>query len=242
MQQFIPIDLTNIKTNMTKEIVFTDWDGTVTLQDSNIYMTDHLGFGKEERERVIKMMIDRKLSDREGLDRLLKSISDNGHNLDDCIDLLLKNIKLDPGFENFLKWCKISNIPLYVISSGMQPVISALLKKLIGPELGGYVKVIANDVSYGKGNTWRIRYRDNSVYGHDKSLSIEKILSQYKDHRPRAFYCGDGVSDLAVSRKCDILFARKGYALSKFCDQNSIPYNGFSTFDDVEKEIRQMCI
>lgn len=33
---------------MVKAVIFTDFDGTVTLEDSNDYLTDTLGFGKEK--------------------------------------------------------------------------------------------------------------------------------------------------------------------------------------------------
>lgn len=220
--------------------MFTDWDGTVTLQDSNDFMTDNLGFGNDERKRVMKLMLDEKLSFREGFNEMLTSISKNGHGLNECIDLLLQNIKLDPGFESFLRWCKASRIPIYVISSGMKPIINALLEKLIGNDVADYVKIIANDVAIGEGNSWHIIYRDETPYGHDKSRSIKKIMEGFKDDEPKAFYCGDGVSDLSASKTCDILFARNGCALTTYCDRNKIPYQPFNTFYDIKSKINEM--
>ncbi|VEU22241.1 DEKNAAC103262 [Brettanomyces naardenensis] len=221
-----------------KSIVFTDWDGTVTLQDSNDLVTDLLGFGKEERGRLFELMLDEKMSFREGFLRMLKSISDNGYSVDYCIEVLLKNVKLDPGFKPFLMWCKSNEVPLYVISSGMEPIINALLQKLIGEE-ADYIEILANDVKTDPNDKakWDIVYRDETPFGHDKSRSINKILSTYGDNRPSAFYCGDGISDLSASKTCDILFARSGKDLTVFCDRHSIPYREFHTFDDVTRDI-----
>lgn len=46
--------------NSPKIIFFTDFDGTITLKDSNDYMTDNLGFGAEERAKHNKDVLDGK--------------------------------------------------------------------------------------------------------------------------------------------------------------------------------------
>ncbi|QPG73210.1 hypothetical protein FOA43_000517 [Brettanomyces nanus] len=224
---------------MKSPVVFTDWDGTVTLQDSNDYMTDHLGFGEVERKRIGKMILDEKLSFRDGFNMMLKSITDKGYSMEYCIETLLKNIKLDPGFRPFLEWCKAHNVPLYVISSGMRPIINALLKTLVGDDAADYVNILANDVEYDSvdHSKWHIVYRDETPFGHDKSRSIKKILAEYHDVKPIAFYCGDGVSDLSASSTCDLLFARSGKDLVTFCDRHHIPYREFYSFVNITDDV-----
>ncbi|KAK0345099.1 hypothetical protein LTR91_013785 [Friedmanniomyces endolithicus] len=43
-----------------KFIFFTDFDGTITLQDSNDYMTDNIGFGGEKRRQSNKGVLEGK--------------------------------------------------------------------------------------------------------------------------------------------------------------------------------------
>lgn len=222
-----------------KAIVFTDWDGTVTLQDSNDYITDEMGFGLKKRKDVAQLMLDEKLSFRDGFCAMLKSITDNHHSLAECIEELLKNIHLDPGFKSFLEWCRTNNIPLYVISSGMRPIIDALLKNYIGEKDESYINIISNDVKTDPNDEfkWEIVYRDETPFGHDKSRSINKILSQYGEPKPTVFYCGDGISDLSASKCCDVLFARSGENLVTYCKKHDIPYEEFNTFNDIKKKI-----
>ena len=46
----------------------------------------------------------------------------------ECIEILLQNVQLDPGFKDFYQYCQSKNIPIIVISSGMKPIIYALLE------------------------------------------------------------------------------------------------------------------
>ena len=79
--------------------------------------------------------------------------------LPECIELLRKNIKLDPGFKPFFDWCQSEGIPVIVLSSGMEPVIRALLKDLVGPE-ADKIEIISNQVKTGDGH-WEIVYHDD---------------------------------------------------------------------------------
>lgn len=133
----------------------------------------------------------------------------------ECIDLLLKTVKLDPYFVEFYEWAKANNVPIVVLSSGMIPVISALLEKLLGGK-PDHLHVVANDVQSRDGkdiNTeggWMIKYHDDSHFGHDKSLEIKPYAALPIDERPTLLYAGDGVSDLSAAAETDLLFAKKG--------------------------------
>ena len=80
-------------------IVFTDWDGTVTLQDSNDYLTENLGFGKPRRLEINDEILNERLSFQEGFSEMLKSIPTP---FPKCIEYLLEHIQLDPGVQGFL--------------------------------------------------------------------------------------------------------------------------------------------
>ena len=83
----------------------------------------------------------------------------------ECIDYLVENIKLDPYFNEYFQWALAHNIPTVILSSGMEPVIRAILKKLVGPD---HVKldIISNEVEPRDGKKideeggWKIKYHD----------------------------------------------------------------------------------
>ncbi|KAF5096169.1 hypothetical protein D0Z00_002864 [Geotrichum galactomycetum] len=223
-----------LKTN-PKYIVFTDWDGTVTLQDSNDHMTHNLGFGYDKRIALNDRILDGSLSFRDGFQQMLDSIHTP---FPECIDYLLKEIQLDPGFADFYKWAKANNIPIVIVSSGMKPIIHALLVKLVGKAAADDIEIISNDVIIKEDGSWDIVFRDESDFGHDKSRCIRPYTATAT--RPTLFYCGDGVSDLSAARETDLLFAKEGKDLITYCKRENIPYTTFASFKDIHTKIQDI--
>lgn len=79
---------------------------------------------------------------------------------DECIQLLVKNIKLDPGFKDFYAWCLEQEIPVIVLSSGMEPIIRALLTELVGPT-AEKIPIISNQIKINNDSSWEIVYHDD---------------------------------------------------------------------------------
>jgi 2-hydroxy-3-keto-5-methylthiopentenyl-1-phosphate phosphatase len=84
----------------------------------------------------------------------------------ECIDYLVENIKLDPGFQEYFEWSLENKIPTVVVSSGMEPIIRAILKNLIGKD-HDKLDIISNDVEARDGKSvneeggWKIKYHDD---------------------------------------------------------------------------------
>ncbi|PHH64387.1 hypothetical protein CDD81_4608 [Ophiocordyceps australis] len=210
-------------------IFFTDFDGTVTTADSNDYMTDNLGFGRERRVQGNQDVLQGRVHFRDSFREMMDSVTTP---FDKCLSILLNNIRLDPGFKEFYAWARQNNIPVVILSGGMRPVIQALLDKLLGPGQWD-IQIVSNDVSTRDGKTlshvggWQIVFHDDSIHGHDKSLEIRKYSS--KPERPVLFYAGDGVSDLSAAKETDLLFAKADKDLVTWCENEKVP---FVTFRD----------
>ena len=77
-----------------------------------------------------------------------------------------KNIKLDPHFKEFHDWCRQNNVPVVVLSSGMEPIIRALLVHLVGKEADD-IQIVANNVAPREGKSineqggWQIVFHDD---------------------------------------------------------------------------------
>ncbi|WVO14512.1 hypothetical protein L204_102147 [Cryptococcus depauperatus] len=201
-------------------VVLSDWDGTITNQDSNDWLTDHLGFGFEKRRALNLECLENRISFR---------------------------IKLDPGFKEFYAWCKANGIPVVIVSSGMAPNIRAVLSTLLPESDAEEIDIIANDVKFTDaeetGKTWEIVFRHpDSGFGHDKSQAI----LPYRDleHKPTLFFCGDGVSDLSAAKHADLLFAKtmvNGHSdLQTFCEREKIPHVPFVDFTKVLEKVKEV--
>jgi len=164
----------------------------------------------------------------------------------ECIQYLVDYIKLDPYFAEFFQWSLANNIPVVVLSSGMEPIIKALLKALIGPE-AEKMEVLGNYVGARPGKTideeggWEILFKHpDSGFGHDKSIELRRYSSLPADIRPTMFYAGDGVSDLSAARETDLLFAKKGRDLITYCVQENIPFTVFEDWSTILEKCKEI--
>ncbi|CAZ85730.1 unnamed protein product [Tuber melanosporum] len=219
-----------------KAVVFTDFDGTITLKDSNDYLTDNLGYGEQKRRDGNIDILENRVKFRDAFKEMLDSVPTP---FDECVDILVKNIKLDPGFKDFYAWCLAEGIPVIVLSSGMEPIIRALLTNLVGPT-ADQIKIVSNQPKHLPDGTWTIDYHDDSDFGHDKSLAIRPTANLPKEDRPVLFYCGDGVSDLSAARETDLLFAKYGHDLITYCEREGNPFVVFKTFSDIHRDIKDI--
>jgi len=219
-----------------RAIVFTDFDGTITLRDSNDYLTDTIGYGEKRRRELNLEVLHGNWTFRDAFKNMLDSIKEP---LSTCIEILRKNIALDPGFKTFYEWCLKEDIPVIVLSSGMEPIIRALLEDLVGPT-ADKIKIISNQVDIHDDQSWDIIYHDASDFGHDKSLAIRPYNSAPQGERPTLFYCGDGVSDLSAARETDLLFAKAGHDLITYCEREGIPFTVFHSFDDIHQKVKDV--
>ena len=145
-----------------KFVFFTDFDGTITTRDSNDFMTDNLGYGKVKRVQGNQDVLHNRSAFRDSFKDMMDSIS---LPFDQCIKTLVDNIVLDPYFKEFYEWSRANNVPIVVLSGGMQPVIKALLEHLVG-EGAEHIQIVSNDVAPREGKNineeggWQIVFHD----------------------------------------------------------------------------------
>ncbi|KAF9066665.1 HAD-like domain-containing protein [Rhodocollybia butyracea] len=229
-----------------KFVVLSDWDGTITTYDSNDYMTDNLGFGRERRRELNIDILEDRITFRDAFREMLASVVAKGYSFEECKDILRKNIKLDPGFKEFYAWCKANDIPVIIVSSGMTPTIRAVLTNLVGEDSANEIEIISNDVDLNPDGTWEIKFRHpTSGFGHDKSQAI----LPYRDlaNPPTLFFFGDGVSDMSAAKHANVLFVKeKDYGendLAAYCTKLGIKHILFSDFSKAlpgEKSVNEV--
>ena len=164
---------------------------------------------------------------------------------DDCFEVMKTSLDIDPDFQSFHEFCVNNTIPFNVISAGLKPVLRKVLNHFLGEEMAKNIGIVANDAKVTEtedGHKWEAVWRHDSHLGHDKALSINEYKDEAKIESengtvPMIIFIGDGVSDLAAARECDMLFARRGLKLEDYCVENNIPYIPFDTFADIQKEI-----
>jgi len=144
-------------------IFFTDFDGTITQQDSNDLMTDELGFGAALRRAGNAEVLAGRRAFNDAFREMMHSVT---LPFDQCIEFLLARVQLDDGFREFYAWCRAENVPVVVLSGGMGPIIRALLGRFLGEEGLAGLEIVSNGVEVAEDGQWEILFHDERCVLH----------------------------------------------------------------------------
>ncbi|KAK1750191.1 phosphoserine phosphatase [Echria macrotheca] len=213
-------------------IFFTDFDGTITTVDVWDWLVMTEGYGPEELHRSNQAVMDGTMTFREASREQLESIQIG---LDKCIKKAIAHLRIDDGFIPFYQWAVSVGVPIVILSGGLVSLIEAVLKPLVGDELLG-IEIVANEAMprdgfqsvNQDGGSWTIDFRDDTVYGNDKAQAI-RSYAEYRDvmapgEKPILLFAGDGVSDIGAAKQADLLFAKQGQDLAKYCRHQRVPF------------------
>ncbi|KAI9029824.1 HAD-like domain-containing protein [Phycomyces nitens] len=214
--------------------VFTDFDGTLSLDDTGILLIDdELSLGPERRRVLEHKIMDHELGYKDAVQEMWDSVHISW---DEAWEKYLNDCRIDPGFVSFNDYCREHDIPVTVVSSGLYPVLERIMRNFLG-EKAKDIEIICNKGEIND-RDWKIIWRDDSEYGNDKSVALSDARKASPD--TIFVFCGDGVSDISAARHADVLFARKDRDLEIYCKRYSIPFVSFDTFDDVHNVVKRL--
>lgn len=234
------------KLNTRRKIIcFSDFDGTIFMQDTGHILFDAHGCGSTRREILDEQIKTGERSFREVSEEMWGSLNVP---FEDGFEVMERTLEIDPDFQEFHKFCIANNIPFNVISAGLKPILRKVLDTFLGEEEAKHIDIVANDAEItADGSAWKPIWRHDTELGHDKALSITEARAaahlECEDGTiPLIVFIGDGVSDLPAARQADVLFARRGLRLEEYCVENKIPYIAFDTFADIQKEVKNIMV
>lgn len=226
-----------------KIICFSDFDGTIFMQDTGHVLFDNFGCGEKQREILDEQIKTGERSFREVSEDMWGSLNVS---FDDGFSIMRSKLDIDVDFQKFHKYCIENDIPFNVISAGLKPVLRRVLDTFLGEEASSHIAIVANDADIAAdGSAWKPIWRHDNELGHDKAISMTEARQQAtmecEDGTiPLIVFIGDGVSDLPAAREADVLFARRGLRLEEYCIENSISYIPYDTFADIQREIQKL--
>lgn len=210
---------------MRERIIVSDFDGTITKTDTLAkFLEDYADPKWLDIENDWR---DGKFGSQECLVRQFALVPNLTPVL---IQDFLDTIEIDEGFISFCKRAKSKNIPIVVLSDGLDYFINIILEK----NGLNFLNVITNHAYFGgKYNTdFIIEFPNDSSHcnnnaGTCKCKTVKDLKKLYKE----VIYIGDGASDFCVSKEATTLFAKSG--LAEYCRQNSINYTPYKTYKDI---------
>ncbi|KAI1641274.1 2,3-diketo-5-methylthio-1-phosphopentane phosphatase [Biscogniauxia mediterranea] len=230
-----------------KIICFSDFDGTIFMQDTGHVLFDNHGCGAKKREMLDEQIKSGERSFRDVSEEMWGSLNVP---FDDGFAVMERTLEMDPDFRSFHQYCIANGIPFNVISAGLKPILRRVLDTFLGEEQSAHIDIVANDAAIAAdGSEWKPIWRHgDSALGHDKAQSITEARREAEEacddddgsSVPLIVFIGDGVSDLPAAREADVLFARRGLRLEEYCREHGIGYVPFDTFADVRRGIERI--
>jgi len=149
----------------------------------------------------------------------------------DELDRELERYSLTTGFMETAHYCRDKEIPLVVLSDGLDDYIEYILGKY-----GlSFVDYRANHLVFSDGSLgveFPFYEKGCGKCGNCKRWHIETLSGD----GDRVIYVGDGYSDRYAVRSADVVFARRD--LAEYCENEKLAYLPFDTFYEVLKYLR----
>jgi 2-hydroxy-3-keto-5-methylthiopentenyl-1-phosphate phosphatase len=205
-----------------KRIVFCDFDGTITGAETFVAMVDR--FTPEVAARVRPEIDAQRVTIRQGVRQMLESIPSSSY--PDIVEFA-RTQPIRAGFVEFLDWLETEQIPLIIVSGGLDCMIRAVLE----PYLNRLQAIHAIDLDP-SGEYLQV----NSRYeGGTEMVAKAEIMAKYRADESIAI--GDSITDWNMALAASIVFARP--PLTDFLEQQQKPYLRWHDFFDLRAALQQ---
>ncbi|HKX29605.1 MAG TPA: MtnX-like HAD-IB family phosphatase [Blastocatellia bacterium] len=211
---------------MAKLHIFSDFDGTITEQDTLIFLASNLGGGPGMVEAIGRLLSEGKLSLRDGIAGEMRSIRAP---FAEAEKLLREQVRIDPGFHALAGWCAERQIPLTILSAGFHQIIDLF----ISPEQFPGVEIFANELNPDQRTGWQCVFRDQTDFGHDKAQALRSARKRGE----YVIFIGDGLSDCAAAAAADEVFAK--HSLADYCREQGIKSHEYRMIGEVLEHLKR---
>lgn len=205
-----------------KRIVFCDFDGTITVEETFVAMLKR--FTPEVSGQLLPEIYAKRVTLRQGVRKMLESIPSS------CYPEIVEFTRSQPiraGFLDFLDFLDAEEIPLVVISGGLQGMVESVLE----PFADRISAIHAIDV-----DTASSYLRVNSRYESGTEMVAKaKIMTSYGADETIAI--GDSITDWNIALAASLVFALP--PLTNYLEEHKKSYISWNDFIDVQKQLAQ---
>ena len=204
---------------MKKTIVFSDFDGTITLHETFVDLLKKFS-SPGLADRLMAQMYAQTLTLRKGVTQLLESIpSDQYLNIIE----FSKTHPIRSGFPEFLDFLESHDVPCVIVSGGIRIMVETVLEEF-KPRLAG-LHAVDLDAS---GDYFNVI---PNYAGETELVAKVNIMAKYEFDQSIAI--GDSITDFNMAMAADLVFARD--RLAKYLDEQGksyVPWNDFFEIRD----------
>ena len=208
--------------------VLTDFDGTVTLNDTFENVLEKFGQGdwRAVDDQYVRgeITLEECLRIQGAMVRVSKS--QILHELDQVT-------KFRPGFDNLTEYCKTNRFPLVLVSAGLDFVIKHFLTR------GNRRDKVELFAAAAKFTQIGIKF-DFPKLKDNRSINFkDDTVRYYKTRADTVAYIGDGRWDLHALRNADLRFAIKDSKLAELCREQEIQAATVADFTEVVTSLQR---
>ena len=215
--------------------VLCDFDDTMVVENVAELLLQHFsddGIWPELRRQARDGLI----TFKDYQERSFRSI---GASQEDMKTVVKAKATLRPHFKEMWQYCRSENIPLAVVTVGLDFYVEAVLEREGLTDVPCYAvktSFSAQGITYEYPNVWDgsgASNRDSCLtWGNCKC----SVLGMHMRKGHSIFYVGDGRSDFCPSSLADRVCARG--PLAQYCREQRLPYIEFRDFQDVIKALQ----
>lgn len=148
------------------------------------------------------------------------------------METILDRVEIDPGFLEFVDFCKGRGYLLAILSDGLRWYIDYVLTHHEICDLPIY----ANEIQFLE-DGYRITTPWYSPQTPRRGVSKPGIIQNYRDMGYKVIFVGDGLSDIEAVNAADLLYARD--ELLEYCQKHGIPAIAFTNMRDLISKWRE---
>jgi HAD superfamily phosphoserine phosphatase-like hydrolase len=209
-------------------VVLSDFDGTVTLNDTFENVLEKFGQGDwgavDDQYVRGEITLEDCIRIQGGMVRA---------SIPQVLDELDQVTEFRPGFDNLAEYCKTNHYPLVLVSAGLDFVIKHFLTR---ENLVDKVDLFA---AVAKCTPMGIKF-DFLKLTDNRSISFkDDTVRYYKTRADTVAYIGDGRWDLQALRNADLRFAIKNSKLAELCKEQEIQATTVADFTEVVTSLQK---
>src|SRR3974390_55319 len=199
--------------------VLVDFDGTIAGDDPTGLLFEH--FADPSWRIIEEAWQGGRISSRECMRRQVELLRVSP----EALDAQIQGIRIDPGFDGFLQFCRSHGAEVKIVSDGFDRVVGAVLASA-----GLAVPFFANKLEWQGGDRWRLAFPHARSSCHVEAANCKCSHAQSPHQHPWAVI-GDGRSDFCMATRAKHIVA-KG-SLADYCQRRKLPPATFADFYEV---------
>ncbi|CAF1423266.1 unnamed protein product [Didymodactylos carnosus] len=208
-------------------VVFCDFDGTITSVETFLGVLKT--FSPELCSVLVPKIFAKEVTLRDGVRQILHSIPSNQF---EQILTYISDKPIRSGLSSLLDFLDEKQVPFIVVSGGLRSIVETILRR--EQLLDRCASIYALDVDL-SGEYLKVESKFEN--GNELVAKVDVMNDYCKDGFNEKIIIGDSLTDLNISMKADLVFARD--SLCQYLKDENKSFFEWTDFNDIKMQLAQ---